>query len=207
MSLKLKRKPKSTIPPLEPDTYTATCIGVVDLGEQYNETYKKYEDKILLIFEIDGQTVEQDGEIKPRWLSRELTASVNAKSNLHKYITAFYGQADDSELDEFDMTCLLGEAAFMEVIVKESKSSPGTMYNVINGVTRLPKKTKPPAIESEIMQLDFDDWNEDAFGSLPEWIQDKVRNSPTFQKMFAKPDKVEFTPKSDKQDLPNKADF
>ena len=208
MSLKLKRKQRTQIPPLEADTYIATCVGIIDLGEQYNERYKKYEDKIMLIFEIDGETIEQDGEQKPRWLSKECTASTGEKSNMYKYITAFYGQVSEDDLEDFNTLELLGKSAMMEILVKEHSSKQGVMYNAINNVTKLPKKTKPPTPESDIVHLDFDDWNDEMFESLPEWIRDKVRNSPTFQKMFDKTDKVEFIDtEEDEPELPDDADF
>lgn len=192
MGLKIKRKPKSTIPPLEAGTYTATCVGVIDLGEQRNEKFNKYEDKILLIFEIANEHVEQDGEKKPRWLSRDLTASISEKSNMYKYITGFIGQFDDNA-EEFDPSMLLGKTAFLQVSVEKSKSSPDVMYNDIVSITQLPKGMKPPAPESSIMLLDFDDFDDKVFSELPEWIQNKIRNSPTYQKMGKPPEKVEFT--------------
>ena len=52
MSLKIKKKSGSSVPPMEAGTYPAVCVGIVDLGEQYNEAFKKYTDKMLFIWEI-----------------------------------------------------------------------------------------------------------------------------------------------------------
>ena len=75
MSLKLKRKKRTTVPPLAGGTYLGICIGIIDLGEQYNQNFKNYADKLMLLFEISGETVNVDGEDKPRLLSREYIAS------------------------------------------------------------------------------------------------------------------------------------
>ena len=62
MSLKIKKKSGSSVPPMEAGTYPAVCVGIVDLGEQYNEAFKKYTDKMLFIWEIPSQTIEIDGD-------------------------------------------------------------------------------------------------------------------------------------------------
>ena len=46
MSLKLKRKKRTTVPPLAGGTYLGICIGIIDLGEQYNQNFKNYADMI-----------------------------------------------------------------------------------------------------------------------------------------------------------------
>ena len=51
MSLKLKRKKRTTVPPLAGGTYLGICIGIIDLGEQYNQNFKNYADKLMLLFE------------------------------------------------------------------------------------------------------------------------------------------------------------
>ena len=101
MSLKIKRKSGTSVPPMEAGTYPAVCIGIVDLGEQYSETFKKYSDKLLIIWEIPSQTIEIDGEDKPRWLSKDFAASLHEKSVLHKILVSWRGKAfTEKELTE-----------------------------------------------------------------------------------------------------------
>lgn len=45
--------------------YIATCVGVVDLGEQYSEKFKNYRNEVQFIWELSGETVEVDGEVNP----------------------------------------------------------------------------------------------------------------------------------------------
>ena len=49
MGLRVRKRSGPAIPPMDAGTYAAVCVGVVDLGEQYSETFKKYSDKVLLI--------------------------------------------------------------------------------------------------------------------------------------------------------------
>lgn len=70
MSLKIKKKSGSSVPPMEAGTYPAVCVGIVDLGEQYSETFKKYSDKLLVIWEIPSQTIETTGRTSPAGSAR-----------------------------------------------------------------------------------------------------------------------------------------
>ena len=38
--MKIKARAKPKLPPVEPGVYIATCVGVVDLGEQYSEKFR-----------------------------------------------------------------------------------------------------------------------------------------------------------------------
>jgi hypothetical protein len=198
MSLKPK-KSASAIPPLEANTYTGICIGVIDLGEQadtYNKNSKvtKYVPQLLLILEIAGETVEQDGEQKPRWLSKRLTNSLGKKSNLLKYSKALTGSELDA--DAFTAVELIGSAALIHVDVKENDESPGNYYNVIDEIIAMPKGYKAPAPGSELLVYDMDEPSDEVFGKLPEWIRDVITESPTYETIKAansKPVKVDLS--------------
>lgn len=65
---------------MEAGTYPAICYGLVDLGEQYSETYDKWSPKILILFEIPGETLEINGEEVSRTMSKSYTMSLNEKA-------------------------------------------------------------------------------------------------------------------------------
>ena len=191
MSLKIKRKSAVAIPPVDADTYEAILVGVVDLGEQYNQYYNKYEDRILLIFELPDETVEIDGEQKPRWLSKEFNSSLDSKSNLSKFITNWRGMpfTDDELTHGYDMKVLLGNAGFLSVGLEEGKD--GKQYNRINGMSALPKKMPVPITNNELLWFDMDEWNNDVFAKLPGWVQDRIKKSTQYQKNHAPDPTVE----------------
>lgn len=182
MSLKLRRKKGATIPPLEGGTYMAVCIGVVDLGEQYNENFKNYHDKLLLMFEIPTETVTVDGEEKPRWVSREYTALLNSKAALYKHLVGWRSRDfSEDELSEegngFDITSMLGEPCMLSVTVKEGKNGN---YNKIENIAAIPKGIPAPVTESELLAFDIDDRDEEMFQKLPEWVQTKIKKSTQY---------------------------
>lgn len=122
--MKLKRKKRTTVPPLAGGTYLGICIGIIDIGEQYNQNFKNYADKLMLLFEISGETVNVDGEDKPRWLSREYTASLNEKLRCTSILVAWrsrdFTEGElDTDGDGFDIESMLGQPCMLTVIVKD----------------------------------------------------------------------------------------
>lgn len=189
MALIAKKKAKSTVPPLAADTYLAVCIGVIDLGEQlvkFKEKSEQYLHKILFLFEVIGETVDVDGEAKPRWLSKEYTLSLSGKSKLAPVISAWTGI---EAVDEYDVMQLVGRPALITVIVKETDSG---LYNDIPVITSPPKFMTIPNAESELLPFEIENWNNEVFEKLPEWIQNKIKNSTEYQTKYAPAEKVAF---------------
>lgn len=182
MSLKLKRKKVAKIPPVPGGTYLALCVGVVDIGEQYQQNFKNYQNKLMLIFEIPDETVVVDGEEKPRWLSKEYTASLNEKSALYKHLVSWRAKPfTEDELaedgDGFDVRSMLGQACMLTVIVKDVE---GGQYNRIENISALPKGIPAPRTESDLLAFDMETREQDVFDALPEWIRNKIRKSTEY---------------------------
>lgn len=196
MSLKIKKKSGASVPPMEAGTYPAVCVGVVDLGEQHSETFKKYSDKLLIIWEIPSQTIEIDGEDKPRWLSKDFAASLHEKSNLHKILVSWRGKAftekelteDENGFMQFSVLDMLGAGCFLQVIVEEKDSSS---YNRITSVISLPAGMDPPTTETPLIAFDIDAWDDEVFNSLPEWIQERIKKSTQYQKLHVPTDSID----------------
>lgn len=196
VSLKIKKKSGSSVPPMDAGTYPAVCVGIVDLGEQYSETFKKYSDKLLVIWEIPSQTIEIDGEDKPRWLSKDFSASLNEKSNLYQTLVSWRGKAftenelteDENGFMQFSVLDMLGTGCFLQVIVEEKD---GNSYNRITSVISLPAGMSAPTTETPLIAFDMDAWDDEVFNSLPVWIQDRIKKSTQYQKLHVPTDPVD----------------
>ncbi len=196
MSLKIKKKSGSSVPPIDAGTYPAVCVGIVDLGEQYSETFKKYNDKMLVIWEIPSQTIEIDGGDKPRWLSKDFSASLNEKSNLYQTLVSWRGKAftenelteDETGFMQFSVLDMLGTGCFLQVIVEEKD---GNSYNRITSVIALPAGMPAPATETPLIAFDIDAWDDEVFKSLPGWIQERIKKSTQYQKLHVPTDPVD----------------
>ena len=187
MGLTVKRKKANRVPPVAGGSYVSACIGVIDIGEQF-EKYKdekqgKYVSKVVFLFELLGETVLVDGEQKPRWLSMEMTKSLHERSKLYKTLTAWLGrQLTEDELSiegsGFNLAQMAGKNCLLSVSLKEKD---GESSNQISGVMGVPKGLPIGKPESELLLFDIDDRDEAVFEKLPGWIQEKIRKSTQYQ--------------------------
>lgn len=188
--MKLANKVKPSVPQLEPGTYFGLCVGLYGIGEQeqgYNGK-TRYVEQILMTFEIPAETVEVDGEQKPRHLSKTFTASTSEKGNLRKFLKSWRGKdfADDKEMAAFDLTKILGRSAMLNVVMSEKG------YSNIDSIMPLPKGMADPDTSTPLMTFDVDEWDDDKFGSIPEWVQEKIKNSTQYKKMHAPTTEIDF---------------
>lgn len=188
--MKIKDRAKPKVPPVEPGVYMAVCIGFIDLGEQYSEMFKTYANKGMYVWELPSETIEIDGETKPRQLSKEFTISASNKSNLRKFIESWNGKSySDDEFLEFDLFDQIGKPCQLNVKLSESKE-----YANVDNLMPIPKGFPSPQSDTPHIRWDMDAWNEEVFKELPEWIQDKIKKSSQYQKDHAPDDTVEIAP-------------
>ena len=179
--MKIKDRAKPKVPPVEAGVYMAVCIGFVDLGEQYSEKFKNYSYKGMYIWELPGETIEIDGEQKPRQLSKEFTISASNKSNLRKFIETWNSKSySDEDFMEFDVFEQVGKPCQLNVVLNETKE-----YAKVDNLMPIPKGFPAPTTATEHIKWDMDAWNDDVFAKLPEWIQEKIKKSTQYQKDHA----------------------
>ncbi len=186
--MKIKDRAKPKVPPVEPGVYMAVCIGFIDLGEQYSEMFKSYSNKGMYVWELPGETIEIDGETKPRQLSKEFTISASNKSNLRKFIESWNGKSyGDDEFLEFDLFDQIGKPCQLNVVLNESKE-----YANVDNLMPIPRGFPAPTSDTPQIRWDMEAWNEEVFKELPEWIQEKIKKSSQYQKDHAPADTVEI---------------
>lgn len=133
--MKIKDRAKPKLPPVEPGVYIATCVGVVDLGEQYSEKFKNYRNEVQFIWELSGETVEVDGEVKPRQLSRTFSFAVGKKSSLRGFLSSWNGvQYSDEQFGELEVFDQVGRACQLNVVLNDTGE-----YANVDSVIPLPK--------------------------------------------------------------------
>lgn len=121
MSLTVNGSSATSIEPIEEGTHLGVCNMLVDLGMQYNETYKKSSRKVLIGWEIQDETIELDDGPHPRQISKRYTASLNEKSTLRSDLAAWRGRDfTPEELAAFDLRNIVGASCLINVIHKES---------------------------------------------------------------------------------------
>ena len=177
--MKLGSRAKPAIPPVEPGTYFAVCIGAVDLGEQ-ETTYNgktRYVNQIQLIFELPDELIEVDGEMQPRWLSRRFSVALSSKAKLRQFVETWYGKKfSDDSIKEFETDDLLGKPAMLSVVLSEDGQ-----YANIASAAALPKGVPTPKAKSEYLSFDVEAWDDGRFAKLPEYLQELIQKSTQYK--------------------------
>lgn len=188
MGLKVKDRAKPKLPPVEPGVYIGICVGVIDLGEQYSEKFKNYRNEVQIVWELAGETVEVDGEQKPRQLSRTFSVAASKKSNLRGFISGWNGvQYSDEQFQELDLFEQAGKVCQLNVVLNDTGE-----YANVDSVIPLPKGMTAPTTQTAPILWSMDEWTDDGFDALPEWVQEKIKKSTQYQKLHTPTDKVDF---------------
>lgn len=183
MSLTTSAKGGASIAPLEPGTYPAICYGLIDIGVQYNETYKNSSPKIIIMWEIPGETITIDGEEKPRVMSQTYTSSLNERAALRRDLALWRGRDfTEAELASFDLKTIVGVPCLLTVVRREYN---GRTYANIGGVTKMAKGMEKPKGTLPKVVFDLDNDPLDKIDSLPEWIQERIKKSETYKERLA----------------------
>ena len=167
--------------PIDEGTYTAICYGLVDVGEQLI-TYDKHEKavyQIVVMWEIPDETIEIDGEDKPRVINKIYTLSLHEKSGLRKDLKSWRGREfTEEELAGFDMVNIVGVPCLINIV--HSTKGEKTYAN-ISGIMALPKGMPKPKSTIAKMVFDIDKATDADLEKLPEWLQNKVTGSLTWK--------------------------
>lgn len=175
--------------PIEAGSYPARCYSMVQIGtiEEVIQGKVKHLNKVRISWELPTELkVYKEGEgEKPAIISKEFTLSMNEKATLRKFLEGWRGLAfTDEESKAFDITALLGVPCMLTIIHKKSQSS-GNTYAEISSVSKVPKgMTVPPQI-NETFVLSYDDWSEEKFNSLPEFLRNKIVSSDEYKVLNA----------------------
>lgn len=195
MSLTVNASGGSNLPPVSEGTHLAVCNMIVDLGLQVSEVYKNTSRKVLIGWEIPGETIKtEDGE-HPRTLSKRYTASLNESANLRQDLAAWRGRDFTSEeLEAFDLRNIIGKSCLLNVIHKESN---GKTYANISSIMALPKGMEKGVLSGKPTVFDLDNDPLSAVEELPKWIADIVIKSQTYQEKLVAPAVFEESQETD----------
>ena len=196
--MKIKDRAKPKAPPVEPGVYMAVCVGVVDLGEQYSEKFKSYSNKVKFVWALPSETIEIEGKMEERQLSKEFTFSVSKKGGLRTFLESWnsrtYSDDEFAELDVFDQ---LGKPCQLQVVLNDTKE-----YSNVANLMPLPKGMPAPTSQTAFFTWDMNAWDDATFEKLPAWTQDQIKKSTQYQKEHAPDTTVEVKPPAAESECP-----
>lgn len=110
------------------------CVDLIDLG-LVPGFEGRLEHKIELVFQVDEQNEKGDARLE---VKRRFTLSMNAKSNLRKFVESWRGKKlTDEEAEDFELYDLLNANGMLS-IVHAAGNQGGTFAN-IDTIMRLGK--------------------------------------------------------------------
>ena len=185
MSLTVNGESGPSIAPVEEGTHLGVCSMLIDLGLQYSEMYKKSSRKVLIGWELPDETIEIDGEMKPRVLSKRYTANLSEKSNLRKDLASWRGRDfTPEELKAFDLKNIVGASCLITVI--HSKNGEKTYAN-IQSIVKLPKGMPKGTLSEPPVIFDLDNDPVEKVDDLPGWIAEIIKKSESYQERITPP--------------------
>ena len=191
--MKVKDRARPKVPTVEPGVYFAVCIGVIDLGEQYSEKFKNYSNRVQFVWELPSETIEVDGKQEPKQLSKEFAVATKKNSSLRTFISSWNSKAyTDEEFQEVELFDQIGKARQLNVVLSESGE-----YANVDSVMPIPKGFTAPESCTTPILWDMDNWNDEVFKTLPEWVQDKIKKSTQYQKEHTPTDSIEVKPQAE----------
>lgn len=173
MSLIAKNEGGVEIKQLEPGVYTGIASAIIDLGIQESAMFGNKQRKIMIIWQIVGETIEINGENKPRVMSKEYTLSLSEKSTLRKDLQAWRGKAfSQEELQGFDLVNILNVPCQLQIILTEKN---GKVYTNIASIMAIQKELQVEKLDEVFIFDSYDATTWDNLLKVPKWIIEKIK--------------------------------
>lgn len=167
-------------------SHVARCYQMIELGtikgEFQGET--KEHKKVRLSWELPNELKEfkqGEGE-KPLVISKDFSLSMHEKANLRKSLEGWRGKSfTENEAKSFDVTVLLGKPCMINIIHTEKE---GKIYANISSISAMPKGFECPTPINDNFLLSYDNFNFQQFETLPEFIKEKMKETPEFKNLM-----------------------
>lgn len=175
---------------MEAGTYPCRVVQIIDLGIQNQRAWegeaKPPGHEVMFTYEFtDEFCLDEEGkelENKPRWLS-ETFVLYGPDADLAKS-TKRYLALDPEQVHEWDVTKLLSVPGNVTISNREGKgANKGNFYNNVMSVTTMRTRdvNKTPDLVNPPKLFNLDDPDMEVFGSLPNWLQEKIGDNLSFR--------------------------
>lgn len=164
--------------------HVARVYSIVEIGE-ITDTWEgedRQVRKLRIGWELPNEVHvfnEEKGE-QPLAVFQEYTISLNSKAKLRKIVEGILGKTLNKEEEEnFSIESLLGKPCMLQVTQKVSMTS-GNPYCVVVGTGSIPKGMTVPEPVNQPMTLDYENWNQEVFDTLPTFVQERMMASTEY---------------------------
>ena len=200
-----KEESKSTFKksdPIEAGNYLGRTVQVIDCGLQPQRPYQGQDKppahEVMLTYELGTEFLKDDDgndiEDKPRWISETMPLR-NLEQDLAKSTKRAKVLDPDNKLGG-DFAQMTNVPCTLTIVQNPNRQDPTKIYNNIANVTPPMKGFPVPELVHPPKVFDLDEPDMEIFGSLPQWLQDKIKANLNFNgsKLSALLDGVEEAP-------------
>ena len=161
--------------------HIARCYQIIDLGTtEQGGNFPGKKRKVQFLFETPLETAvfnEEYGE-QPYYVRAMYTLSMHEKAILRRDVMSWIGRSmTDKEAQSFNIFNLLGKPCMVNVV--HATKGENTYAN-IKAITPLPKGMSCPDAINEQLVFTPSIPDMEVFKKLPEFIQDKIKESDEF---------------------------
>lgn len=171
--------------PIATGNYPARCYSMVHIGtvEETILGVTKKLNKVRITWELPSELKvfkEENGE-QPCVISKEFTLSLHEKATLRSFLKNWRGKDfTDEEAKAFDIEKLVGAPCMLNITHKTKKDGSG-VYAEIGSVSAMPKGFVCPEQINQSFVFTYDDFSEEKFNTLPEFMRNKMVNSDEYK--------------------------
>lgn len=172
-------------PALGAGTYPAAPVQVLGLGLQEQRPFKGEakppKQEVMITYEMSDEfLMDEEGEedlTKPRWVNE--TFPLNSLDVDLATSTKRYNAIDPDMKFGGDFSQLVGVPCLIVLSASPSKKDPDVIYNNVTSVNTMRAKdaAKMDGLVNPSKVFDFYEPDMEVFNSIPEWIQNKMKDS------------------------------
>jgi hypothetical protein len=183
------KKPEKQFVLVPQGTHMARLYSFVHVGtlmEEYMGELKEF-NKVRFTFEFPQElhTFSEEKGPQPIVLSQEYNLVMGDKSKLKKLIEGMLGKTfTEDEAYSFDVTSLLGTACLLSVVHKVSAAG-NTRAEIASASPLMKGQECPPQVNPTFL-LTYQNWNQEKFESLPQFLKDKMLKSREMEEKLGK---------------------
>ena len=93
----------------------------------------------------------------------------------------------DEQFGEVDLFDQVGRACLLNVVLNDTGE-----YANVDSVIPLPKGMPAPTTDTPPILWNMDEWDDEKFAALPDWVQEKIKKSTQYQKDHTPTETVDF---------------
>lgn len=162
-------------------SYPARCYQIIDLGTtEQGGNYPGKKRKVQFLFELPTELAvfDEDKGKQPYYVRSIYTLSMNEKALLRRDISAWMGKKiTDDQAKKLDIFTLLGKTCMVNIA--HVTKGENTYANIIS-FAPLMKGYECPAPINEAFTYTPTAHDQATFAKLPEFIQDKIKESDEY---------------------------